>query len=115
MVLGETTELRTLTQLAQLSDVVVTADTTIATLSGIINNNGVTFVSIQAFFEDSGKLYVETPSGMKHYLTDPNKDYTGKYQILTTYILPRGETGLLKYSVDTTCTGLCIVAGGGVF
>jgi len=113
--LGPVTELRTLTTLAQLEDVAVEADVEIVPLTGSIENNGVTFVSIQAFFEDAGKLYIETPSGKRHYLTDPNKDYPGKYQILTTYILPKNQTVSLKYSTTTTMTGLCIVVGGGVF
>lgn len=113
--LGPVTELRTLTTLAQLEDVAVEADVEIVPLTGSIENNGVTFVSIQVFFENNGRLYVETPSGKRHYLTDPLKDYTGTYQILTTYMLPRNETVSLKYSTTTTMTGLCIVSGGGVF
>lgn len=113
--LGTITELRTLPQLTQLSDVVVTADEEIVQIEGVIQNNGVTFISIQAFFEDAGKVYLETPSGKRHYLTDSNQNWPAKYQVLSTYLLPKGEVVSLKYSANTTMTGLCIVASGGVF
>lgn len=113
--LGSITELRTIPQRTQLTDVAVTADQEIVELEGVIQNNGVTFISIQAFFEDAGRLYVETESGKRHYLTDPNKDYPGMYQILTTYLIPKDGVVSLKYSTSTTMTGLIIVASGGVF
>lgn len=113
--LGQITELRSLTVRAQLEDVSVTADTEICELTGSIENNGVSFISLQAIFESAGKLYVETPSGKKHYLTDSSQDYPAMMQILSTYIIPKGETVSLKFSASTTMTGLCIVVGGGVF
>jgi hypothetical protein len=98
-----------------LEDVSVTADTEICTLEGVIENNGISLISLQCFFEAAGRLYVETPSGKRHYLTDPNQDYPAKFQIISSYFLPKGQTVSLKYSASTTMTGLVTVACGGVF
>ena len=113
--LGNITELRTIPQLIQLEDVAVNADEQIIEITGTIENNGITLVSGQVVFENAGKLYVETPSGKKHYLTDSSQDYPAMMQILFSYFVPRGVSLPLKFSVNTTMTGCIIVSSGGVF
>ena len=113
--LGSITELRTLPQLTRLEDFGVDADETICEITGSIQNNTVTLASVQAFFTSPGKLYLETASGQKHYLTDSETNYPANFQILSSYFIPRNESLALKYSATCTCTGLIVVASGGVF
>lgn len=108
------TELRSLPYLT-LTDTAVTADTTICEIRGDIENNDVTFVSLQVCMEGAGKLYIVDENGYSMYLTDPSNDWPAKYQILSTFMVQSGTTVSLKYSASTTMSKLIIVQGGGVF
>ena len=106
--------MRSLPYLA-LSNISVTADETICEITGEIVNNDVTFPSLQATFADAGKLYVVDENGNSMYLTDYSQDFSAKTQILSTFMIPKGETWELKYSANTTLYNLIVVLGGSVF
>jgi len=107
-------EMRSLPVLA-LSNEAVSANTLICELSGGIQNNDVTFLSMQCNFSSAGKLYLVFENGSIMYLTDPNNDWPASYQILTTAMVPKGETVGLYYSADATLGKLIVVMGGSVF
>lgn len=114
MVFNGVIEMRSLPYLT-LSNTLVTADETICAITGAITNNDVTFPSLQVCFADAGKLYIEDTNGNKMYLTDYSRDFSAKTQILSTFMMPKGETWLLKYSANTTLYNLIVVLGGSVF
>jgi len=111
------TELRNLPQLIYDEElpVSVTADTEIVELSGSVDNSLITTLTIQCTMEDAGKYYLLDENGYKHYLTDPNKDYPAKLQLLSTYFLKKNKVVSLCFSVNSTMTDLIIGTGAGVY
>ena len=94
-----------------LSDVSIVADEEICTITGNIENNDVTFASLQFAASAAGKLYVVDENGNSMYLTDSNTDWIEKFQILSTFMLPKGEEWSLRYSTSCTLYNCGIVTG----
>lgn len=114
MVFKGTFEMRSLPQIS-LSNVSITADEEIYSISGDIENNDVTFASLQFCASNAGRLYIVDENGNSMYLTDPSQDWPAKFQVLTTVMIPKGETWTLKYSSSATLYNLIVVIGGSVF
>lgn len=87
----------------------------IAELGTIIENADASLINIATVFSDSGKLYYVDSNGNENYLTDPTNDYPGKYTILATFFLKKGETVSLRYSASTTMHHLYVSHCAGVF
>ena len=114
MVFKGTYEMRSLIQTA-LSNVSIDAGEEICQISGNIENNEVTFASLQFCASVAGKLYVVDENGNSMYLTDSDQDWPLKFQVLSTFMLPRGEVWSLRYSATCTVYNLIVVTGGSVF
>ena len=114
MVFNGTFEMRSLPYLA-LEDVSVLANETICEITGDIENNGVTFASLQIALSSAGKLYSVDENGNSMYLTDPNNDWPAGYQVLSTIMIPQGKTVQIKFSADATLYNMIVVLGGSVF
>jgi uncharacterized pyridoxamine 5'-phosphate oxidase family protein len=108
-------ENRTWVSHALTDPVSVTADTEIAEITTIVENSDVSIVSLDAVFEDAGKLYYVDANGKSNYLTDPSQNYPAKKVILATFFLKKGDTVSLRYSGNTTLYHLYVVHGAGVF
>jgi hypothetical protein len=93
----------------------ITADTEIAEITTVVENSDVSVISLDAVFEDAGKLYYVDSNGKYNYLTDPSQNYPAKKVILATFFLKKGETISLRYSSNTTFYHLYVVHGAGVF
>lgn len=93
----------------------ITADEEIVQLVPDITNNIVSFFTIQANFEDAGKLYIVDENGNEMYLTDPSVNYPSKFQIISTIIIDRDGIGSLRYTTTTTAGKIIITEGAGVY
>ncbi len=109
------TEARTWVSNTLTTETAVTADVTILSITTIIENSDVSFISLQTSFSAAGKLYVVDENDNPMYLTDSSTDYPANMQIISTFMLPKGKTVSLKYSNTCTMSSLIIVHGGGVF